>query len=195
MRNAFRIGDRLYLRPLELADRDRYLRWINDPEINRYLVHSLPIHEAAEEKFLRELGERQDEAIFAIALKDDDRHIGGCGLHRIALPARKAELGIFIGEPDCWNRGLGREAVGLLLDYGFNRLGLHRIELHVYAYNRRGVRCYERCGFRFEGALREARFCDGQFHDVLCYGILEHEYRALESGEPSRLACVDIALD
>lgn len=191
MRNAFQIGDRLYLRPPELADRDRYLRWLNDPAVNRFLMRSFPVNEIAEERWLREIGERPDEAIFAIALRDDDRHIGGCGLHRIGLPARAAELGILIGEPDCWNRGLGGEAVGLLLDYGFNRLGLHRIDLHVYAYNRRGIRCYERCGFRLEGALREARFFDGRFHDVLCYGILEHEFR----GEPARLACMDVALD
>lgn len=195
MKNAFRIGDRLYLRPVELADRDRYLQWINDPEVNRFLLRSFPVDEVAEDKWLRGVGEREDQAIFAVVLKDGNRHIGGCGLHHIGLPARRAELGILIGEIDCWNQGYGGEAIGLLLDYAFDRLGLHRVELNVYAYNRRGIRCYERSGFRFEGALREARFLDGQFHDILLYGILEHEYRARERGRDARLACVDMALD
>ena len=68
---------------------------------------------------------------------------------------RAASLGISIGEPDCWNRGYGAEAIGLMLDWAFLELNLHRVWLHVYANNPRGIACYEKVGFVREGVLRE----------------------------------------
>ncbi len=96
----------------------------------------------------------------AMALADDPqaRYIGGCGLHAIDWRNRNAMLGIVIGRPDLHGRGLGTEAVTLLLGHAFDALGLHQVGLTCFEYNERGLRCYRRCGFREEGRLRERRF-------------------------------------
>lgn len=177
MKNPFLIGERLYLRPPDREDIDRFLGWQNHPELNEFLNRDFPLVRAREEEWLQKLGERADELILVIALRDGDRPIGSIGLHKIGLPNRSAELGIAIGEPDFWGRGFGREAIGLLVGHAFGRLGLHRVYLHVIARNERGRRCYEACGFRREGVLREARFRDGEFHDLWIYGLLEAEHR------------------
>ena len=109
-------------------------------------------------------------------LKEGDRLIGSCELRLGPAAHRCADLGIGIGEPEHRGQGYGAEAIGLLLGYGFGTLNLNRIELRVYANNARGIRCYEKCGFRREGVKCEARWWDGRWWDVLDYAILEREW-------------------
>src|SRR5262249_39298614 len=116
---------------------------------------------------------------FGIVLREGERLIGSCGLHRATLPHRSAELGILIGDRAAQGKGYGTEAIRLLLDFGFGTLGLHRIALYVYANNERAIRCYETCGFRREGVRRESRWWDGRWWDDFQYSILEQEWREL----------------
>src|SRR6202042_2579830 len=60
------------------------------------------------------------------------------------------------------DRGLGTEALRLIVGYGFEQLGLHRISLEVYAFNPRARHVYEKAGFVAEGVLREALRYGGQ---------------------------------
>ncbi len=178
MKNGFRAGERIYLRPLEVEDQEACQGWLNDPEIHQYLMRSRPLNRAEEREWLEGLHKREGDHVFGIALQEGDRLIGNCGLHRAALPHRGAELGIVIGEPAHLGKGHGTEAVRLLLGYGFETLGLHRIELRVYENNARGVRCYEKCGFRREGVRREARWWAGRWWSILDYAILEQEWKS-----------------
>lgn len=170
-------GERLYLRPPEREHLDLLLRWFNDPEVTQYVLRYRPLGRAEEEEWLAKVNRSPEEMVLLIVAREGDVPIGTCGLHRIGLPNRNAELGIAIGEKAYWNRGFGREAMNLLCGYGFQTLNLHRIGLSVYEYNHRGVRCYERVGFRPEGRRREARFWNGRYWDVLEMGLLAREWR------------------
>jgi RimJ/RimL family protein N-acetyltransferase len=55
-------------------------------------------------------------------------------------------------------------------------MNLHRVFLRVHADNTRGIRCYQRAGFRQEGTLRESVFREGTYHDTLMMGILASEF-------------------
>lgn len=89
-------------------------------------------------------------------------------------------IGIF--DPALHSKGMGTEATLLLLAYGFDQMKLHRIELKVLEYNHRAMRCYEKCGFRKEGVLRESALIEGKFYSDIIMGILEQEYRAAARG-------------
>ncbi len=84
---------------------------------------------------------------------------------------------ITIGEQDRWGRGYGTEAVELMLGHAFERLGLHRVGLSVFAFNDRAIRSYEKAGFHEEGRLREAVWRDGRWWDEVQMGVLEREWR------------------
>jgi len=187
MKNPFLIGERLYLRPLEMADVPTGLRWINDPEITRTLGIYRPMNEVREREWFENRYKDDKEIVLAIVLKEQDKHIGNIGLHRIDWKERGAELGIMIGERDEWDKGYGTEAIGLLLGYGFERLNLHRIYLRVYTNNPRGIRSYEKAGFRKEGLLRESHFSEGRYWDEIIMGILEEEWRELRSQDKGTL--------
>lgn len=171
-------GERIGLRPPERANLDAYLSWINDLDILQFILRVRPVSRAEEEEWFSNLSKRPDDLIFEIASLEGGAPIGSCGLHRINSSNRSAELGILIGDKSLWGRGYGREAMGLLCGYGFDVLNLNRIGLSVYEYNARGVRCYERLGFRHEGRRRAARFWNGRYWDILDMGLLESEWRA-----------------
>ncbi len=74
-------------------------------------------------------------------------------------------------------QGYGREALLLMLEYGFGILNLHRIELEAYSYNERALHVYEGLGFKKEGVRREALYYDHEYHDIITMSLLEEEYR------------------
>ncbi|NEY80765.1 GNAT family N-acetyltransferase [Bacillus sp. 3H-10] len=64
-----------------------------------------------------------------------------------------------------------------MLDYGFSKLNLHRIEPRVYDHNERGIYVYEKLGFKKEGVLREYLFSHRRYYDLIIMSMLENEYR------------------
>ncbi len=176
MEMPFLIGERIYLRALDSGDLDRCLRWMNDAEILAMLGRRLPMGRAAEREWLEAQSKDDSEMNLAIVLKEDDRHIGNCGFPEIDYANRSAAFGILLGEKDVWGCGYGPEAARLIVGYGFDQLGLHRIRLLVYAFNERAIRAYEKTGFVREGTLREAYYRHGAFHDTIVMSVLESEW-------------------
>lgn len=163
-------GDQVYLRAIEESDTELCYRWINDPEVTRYLLAGAwPISRLAEQGWIERAarGENPNDRALAICLVDGDRHIGNLGLHRIDWVSRTAHLGILIGEPDCWGKGYGSDAIRAALGFAFGRLNLRKICLTVFDFNSRARRAYEKCGFALEGCLRSQHYKDGHYVDEL----------------------------
>lgn len=98
---------------------------------------------------------------------------------RPADPAHgTSELGITIGDPAYWNRGIGRECVVLLLDYAIRLLNIRKVWLRVWANNERGIRCYRACGFIEDGRLREHVWSNGEYTDLVYMGVLRKQWHA-----------------
>jgi RimJ/RimL family protein N-acetyltransferase len=178
MKNPFRVGRTIYLRPLERTDASLVQPWFNDPEVTRQLLLFRPISLQAEEAFLDALAKNEADVIVMIVLRETDRPIGTVGLHTDNHPHRQARFGIAIGAKDEWGKGYGTEATALMVDYAFDTLNLHRVWLHVLEYNIAGRRAYEKAGFREEGVLRQSHFTAGRYWDTTCMAILRHEWQA-----------------
>jgi RimJ/RimL family protein N-acetyltransferase len=107
----------------------------------------------------------------------DGRAIGMCGLH-LDESKLNGGLGIAIGEKDCWGKGYGTAALREVLRVAFAEMKLHRVYLHAFPGNARGMRCYEKCGFRREGLLVQAHWKRGRWLDVIPMAILRLEWEA-----------------
>ncbi|MEZ4664933.1 MAG: GNAT family protein, partial [Caldilineaceae bacterium] len=86
-----------------------------------------------------------------------------------------AELGITIGDQAYWGKGYGREAIQLIVAYGFRHHNLHKVHLRVLGRNERAMRAYAACGFVEEGRLRQHAWIDGEYDDLVCMGVLRSE--------------------
>jgi RimJ/RimL family protein N-acetyltransferase len=91
---------------------------------------------------------------------------------------RSAELAMVIGNEAARGKGIGQEALGLMLGYAFGMLGLERVELEVATGNRRAIRCYEKAGMKLEGVKRHAFMVDGCYHDLAMMAILAEDWRS-----------------
>jgi RimJ/RimL family protein N-acetyltransferase len=177
--SAFISGSQVYLRPLERSDlNEGYLSWLNDPEITRYLeTGTFPSTMRDLERFFENVTGSRAEVILAIIHKKSGVHIGNVKLGPINWVHRVASFGMLIGDRKFWGQGLGEECVRLTVEYGFNKLNLHRIDLGVFAEHESAVRCYEKAGFKIEGRFREDLFQGGEYKDRLWMGLLRSEYK------------------
>lgn len=171
--------ERVRLRAVEREDIPRFVKWLNDSEVTRYLTMYLPFSRAQEEGWFEQHLKDEKSCVLAIETMEGE-HIGSVGLHDIHWKDRSAQLGVFIGERDLWGQGYGTDAVRALLRLAFHEMALHRITLRVFDFNLRAIRCYRKCGFSQEGCLREAHFTKGRYHDVLIMGILAPEFAVPE---------------
>ena len=103
---------------------------------------------------------------------------GVANLHHLSEPDRNAMFAIGMLSPTFIGSGLGVESSRLVLTHAFTSLGLHRLWLRVLSDNTRAIRCYESCGFVYEGTQRETCLVDGTWLDDHFYGLLDREFLA-----------------
>jgi RimJ/RimL family protein N-acetyltransferase len=170
---------RLRLRWLTEADVGALFEIFSHAEVTRYWS-SPPLADAAAavrllEKIHRSFAER---SLFqwGIARGDDDRVIGTCTLYRLEAEHRRGEIGYALGRAH-WGQGYMNEALSALLDFAFERLGLHRVEADTDPRNAASIRTLERLGFQREGYLRENWHVNGEIQDSVLFGLLRREWR------------------
>jgi len=179
MRNPFCVGERIYLRPLEVADAALLAACNNDPEVRISFFTHTPVSILAQEETIRGLYKEGATYLpLAICLKDGDVAIGVTAWHRIDQVSRAAVYSICICEGAHRGQGYASEVTDTMLRYAFDVLNFHRVHLHVWVGNEAGVRAYEKCGFIREGTLREAMRHNGVYCDFHVMGILESDWRA-----------------
>lgn len=171
-------GDRIYLRSLTKKDiNKRYLAWVNDPEVTRYLeAGRSPVSKRGLEDFYKKISKNKNAKMFAIVTKRRDIHIGNIKLGGINWIHKFADLGIMIGEKKYWGRGYGQEACGLLLEYAFKKLNLNKVILGVHAAHEPAIKAYHKAGFQIEGRLKKMLYLDGRYVDKVIMGISRTDY-------------------
>ena len=105
-----------------------------------------------------------------------NRLIGGLRLHTLNPHNRRADIAVGLLDPACLGRGIGTEALRLLIDHAFGDMALHRLGLRVIAYNTRAIRAYRKLGFVEEGRLRDNACVAGVYHDDLVMSLLAREH-------------------
>ena len=176
MKNAYMIGERTYLRPLEPSDAALMQPWVNDPEVARNLSMFRPATLKDELQFIERTAASTTDVALGIVLRDGDRLIGTAGLHQLDWKNRSAGFGIAIGVREEWDKGHGTEVTRMIAKLAFERMNLHRLWLLVYEFNVRGIRCYEHVGFQRDGLLRDYLWVDGRYWNALSMSLLSTEW-------------------
>lgn len=129
--------------------------------------------------FTEEDGQRWYEFVssnqYEWIIEYDGRCIGSARL-TVNEQDRRGRYAIGIFDVFRLGMGFGTEATNLVLDYAFNLLKLHRVDLKVLEYNKRAIACYKKCGFVQEGIEREGALIEGKWETDVLMSILEDEY-------------------
>ena len=174
-------GPTVHLRPWERDDLPLRARWLSDARVLTTLAEAMPFGTDDAERWFERTRVEQGSAWFrfVICLRAGDRPVGAAWFGPVDWVHGTAELGIYVGDPSEWGKGIGTEAMAILLDLGFGWLRLERMWLRVLARNERGLRSYRRAGLVEEGVERAAMLIEGRREDVVLMAMLRDEWRAL----------------
>jgi RimJ/RimL family protein N-acetyltransferase len=176
-RNRKLAGKLCYLSPPEPADAEPWARWLTDLDVALPLGGEATdvIGPPSQASWIDAIVAK-GQPVFTIVELASDEPIGRCLLFAVNQVDRCAEAGIFIGEKDRWGKGIGTEAMSLLLDYAFNLLNLESVMIGVFDFNARALASYRRLGFREIGRRRACRRIAGQAHDLILLDMLASEF-------------------
>lgn len=174
----------IYLRVLERTDISRTTIWMNNPEIGDIMGY-LPVFTVEDQlRWYEKTSGDKSRYIFAICLNASEVHIGNVGLGNVDYVHRHAMVNIFIADKEYRGRGLGTQAMKLILHFAFNRLNLNKVFLRTSRRFSGAIELYEKLGFVREGVMRQHYFTDGQWEDKLIYSILHSEYTTCNETYP-----------
>lgn len=176
-------GEQIYLREVRTSDvGENYYRWLNDPEVTRYLeTRYVPRSLQNIREFVERMDGNQDEIFLAICLKGNDRHVGNIKLGPINWIHRFGDVSLLIGEKSCWGKGVGTEAIRVLAAFAFDVLNLNKLRAGCYEDNRAPARAFMKAGFIQEGMLKKQWQSAGRFQDELLFGLCREDWN--QSGD------------
>ena len=173
--------ERLVLRRFEYADNDAMLKnWVADEKIQS--LYSEPVYSTkAEVKGLLDkyIGsyEREDYYRWAVIEKASGECIGQIAYFLVDSKNHFAEIEYCIGS-DFQCKGYATEATKAVIAYGFNEINLHKVQICTKTINAPSKRVIEKCGFTYEGTLRDYFYMNGEYVGRLYFSILRSEYEA-----------------
>jgi RimJ/RimL family protein N-acetyltransferase len=167
-------SDRMYLRELRLSDvNEHYYQWMHDAEVNQYLESRFAPKSMEDlRQYVSTIQADRDYLFLAIVVRKDDRHIGNIKLGPINWIHRFGDVGLLIGEKDCWGKGYATEAISLLTAFSFNTLNLHRLTAGCYSGNLASAKAFLKAGWKQEGLRKSHFYCNGEYVDEILLGIV-----------------------
>lgn len=166
-------NSKVILRPIDENDTDNIVTWRNRESVKCHFIYQKPFTIEGHTAWLQNMVKTGNVAQFIIYSQALEKDVGSVFLRDIDPDNRKAEYGIFIGEDDARGHGIGTAAAKLIIKYGFDELGLHKIFLRVFADNIRAIKSYEKAGFRQEAYLKDEVYISGTFHDIVLMAQFE----------------------
>src|SRR5919106_2914860 len=175
-------GDLVWLRAAEKRDFVGGASWVTDLDTAHFLGVKAPFGADGAEQFAQKVISQhgREQFSFSICRLDSDTAIGNVTLRNIDRENGNAEVSIVIAEKASQGQGLGTDAMNCLLDFALGELRLERVYLHVFDYNARARRSYEKSGFQSEAILRHARFHRGVHHDVELMSVVRDDWLRLK---------------
>jgi ribosomal-protein-alanine N-acetyltransferase len=170
---------RLLLRQIQPEDAEDLFAILSDEESMEFYGHEPQQSLDETKELIRQIEERYDrkEALrWGITLQGEERLIGSCSLFHFDACFDCAETGYELNHA-FWGKGIMTEAMSTILTFGFNELGLHRVEAIIDIANERSKNLLLKFGFNYEGNLRQRFHFRDQFLDEHFFGLLKDEWQ------------------
>lgn len=174
-------GTMCNLRAVDRSDLDDVLAWLDDPELMRFWGYGATAmsRSAAIQRIEAWLAGEESWGHPIAFIVETIEHLP-CGLLELSSLSptdRSAELSIVLKE-SARQQGFGSDALEAIVDVAFDQWNLHRLTVHCEAHNQGAQAFFLQHGFEAEGRLREARYLDGSWQDILIFGRLQDDHGA-----------------
>lgn len=169
---------RLILRPLDLEDAQDMYDYARDPLVARYVPWE--VHRSIDDSLAYLNTAVEDRAAgrphsWAMVSKINNKMVGTAGFVRWRPEHSAAEIGYVLARP-LWGQGFTSEAVKTIIDFGFTRMELNRIEAFCVEENLSSAGVMVKCGMTMEGLLRDYLRLKGVLYNYKIHSILRREW-------------------
>lgn len=180
-KNFFLEGKKVILRPYVKTDIQRWYEWFNDEKVTYYMdQRRFPNTYEKQSRYLKKMFNNSSDLQLAIVYKKDNQLIGTVGLHQIDYINGNADISVIIGERKYWKKGLGSEAVCLMVRHAFGSLNLNKLTAGMAEENKYSYLLFVAIGFKKEGLLREQIYLHGKYRNTIRLGLLRKEFKNRE---------------
>ena len=166
--------ERLLLRKFKIEDAPEFFRQRTNDEVWKYIdkPKTQNVEEALEliKKILAAF-ENNEGIAWVMELKESKKNIGNISFWRIEKENHRAEIGYLL-VPEYWGKGIMKEAIDAVVDYGFKKIKIHSIEANVNPLNKASIKLLNKAGFTQEGYFKENYFFNGKFYDSVIFSLL-----------------------
>lgn len=165
------------MRKVQPEDAADLFAYASDPDVSRFVGWDTHQRVSDSEAFIESVidrYERGDIADWGIEHAGDRKLIGTVGFLWWETHEAAAEIGYVLAKP-YWGQGLMTEVVRAVMRFGWDEMGLNRIQAHIEGENLGSQRVLEKCGMQYEGRLRERVYSGGRFVDLLLYAALRRD--------------------
>ena len=168
--------NRLLLRQFVESDLENVFKGLSDPEIIKFYGVSYKTIEDTKEqmKFFADLEKNETGIWWAVCSLDNATFYGAGGLNSLSKEHKKAEIGFWLLK-NYWGQGIMRETMPIICNYGFEQLGLHRIEGIVETDNLNCKNAMKKLDFKHEGTMKDFEIKNGRFISLDMYARLKNE--------------------
>ncbi|MFQ9695967.1 MAG: GNAT family N-acetyltransferase [Zhenhengia sp.] len=170
-------GQNISLRLVEREDLGLRVEWINDKETNDMFGFDWPASLGKTQNWYNQSLNDGSKVHLVVVDNETNRVIGMAGLIDVNYRHRHAEVYITIGDKDFRGKGLAKEVLDLINNYGFVDLGLERLYAYNFTYNIPSQKSFESVGYIKEGVMRKHKYKNGELRDINIYGLLKEEWR------------------
>ena len=167
--------ERLILRQLTLDDSDDVYAIRKDFEVTKYNIGKAYTSITQAENLIKGIQEDYDNqraVRWGITFKDKNTVMGVTGFNYWNHIDNRASIGFDLAR-HYWRKGIMREAVSRMIQFGFQQMKLHRIEADASIYNEASIGLLKSLGFQQEGLQKDQYYEDGAYHDLVMFALLE----------------------
>lgn len=160
---------------------DKYVEWLRDLRTVKYIgrkEYFLSSDKNEIFEYVKQLAKSPNDSFFKIMYNDN--FIGTFKVGHINWETRTADMGIMIGDANYRGKGMSERVMQVGLYYAFNNLGLWKVTGGLLSGNIAMQKCFEKCGFKQEGCIRNYMFVGNTLEDHLLYGLLREEFMEVE---------------
>jgi RimJ/RimL family protein N-acetyltransferase len=177
-------GNSIFLTAVEHSDLEQLKEWRNNPDFRKNFREYREINNE-NQKIWYDKTVINDRNTMMFSIRDilNNELLGCCGLCYINWVHRYADLSFYIGKANSYvDEQYAPDAVKVLMEYGFNEIGLNKIWTEIYEFDNRKINFLQKFGFKKDGQLRENYFYNGKWWDSMIFSLLSREYRTFTKG-------------
>lgn len=171
--------ERLILREMLASDAHSIFAIRSDYEVTKHNIGAAYTNLSQAEKLINAMAQdyREKTSVrWGITIKPNNDIVGMTGFNYWNQTDNRASIGFDLAHAH-WRKGIMREAVVAMLNFGFQQMALHRIEADASIYNEPSISFLRSLGFQQEGIQRDQYYEDNQYHNLVLFSLLEHEWK------------------